>query len=197
MPKDDKNDEKSLSQEVKDQIARDNDKAAEQASAAKERDYDEAERPRGESSSGGKTVTVACKLPNGLVLRTHRMVPHREPAPGGVQETTIAMADSREYEVKGNASPYGSAPSGQVIGGVIGYALTPNIPKDFWDAWFEQNKHSDIVKNGLIFAHVNGNKTADQAREQVKVRSGFEGIDPANPPQVSRQFKIAQGSTKE
>lgn len=45
-----------------------------------------------------------------------------------------------EYLSNGNAVPQGANPKHKIIigphGCSDGYALTPNIPKDFWDLWF-------------------------------------------------------------
>jgi len=38
-----------------------------------------------------------------------------------------------------------------------GFALTPGVPKEVWDAWYKANENSHIVKEGLIFASDDAN----------------------------------------
>ncbi len=99
----------------------------------------------------GKTVTVACKMPRGVILQLSRMMPMRIPImAGGFQETMVAQKVGDQVRVKGFAVPFGKAPRYSIIGD---FALTPGIDAAFWEAWKEQNKHLDMVVNGLIWAH--------------------------------------------
>lgn len=130
----------------------------------------------------GDKVTVACKLPHGVRLRTFNMEKDREPVMGGgTREVKKAVWDGREFVIKGVAAPAGMAPKARMMGG---FALTPGVDKDFWEAWLAQNKESDMVKNGLIFAQTQGDRASlrDNVKDHVKQRSGLEPIDPNNLP---------------
>ena len=124
------------------------------------------------------TVTVACKLPNGLILRVFDMVDRDEPVMGGgMRKVKVAQERPAQVTIKGNAHPQNAAPRAPIIGG---FALTQGVDKEFWDLWLAQNKDSDVVRNRLIFAHENTAKTEDAARakDNAKNRSGFERLNP-------------------
>lgn len=131
--------------------------------------------------STGRTVTVACKIPNGMILQLCRMVPQQEQSLTGRREVLIAERVGTAYIVAGPAYPV-QPPAGyprqvQVEGG---YALTRGIPAEFWRQWYEQNKESAFVKNGHIFAHSTLESTIDQADDGAKLKTGFEPLDVSN-----------------
>ena len=101
-----------------------------------------------------EVVTVACKLRNGLILRT--FAKHRIQMPvigGGVRDVDEYRPDGRQFKINGNAAPYAQPlldSEGNPIEMEQSFALTREIPKAFWDLWLEQNKESAVVKNGLI-----------------------------------------------
>ena len=130
------------------------------------------------ASSGG-TVSIACKLPSGIILRVFQMESRTEPVMGGgVTTVKQAVQVGEPVVIKGAAYPTNTAPTQQIVGG---YALTHGVSQDTWDAWLSQNRDSDIVKKNLIFASPTPDRSADQASEQREVRSGLEPIDPAKP----------------
>jgi hypothetical protein len=102
-------------------------------------------------------VTVACKLPKGLILE---------------------IAGRPRVTVNGFSTPYGVVPQHTIIGG---YGLTPNVDADFFEEWMMLNEGLDLVKNRFIFAYP---KTADasaNAKEMAAEKSGLEALDPDNP----------------
>ena len=122
----------------------------------------------------GETVTVACKLPHGLKLRvfTETMRPESVMG-GGTREVKVwDEIPDVSFTVFGNSHPQNKAPKCLIVGD---YALTPNCPKELWDLWLQQNKDSDVVRNGLIFAHAK-----DQAAQLwIQVRQLFLLIEMA------------------
>ncbi|MGY0790954.1 hypothetical protein ACW7BJ_16430 [Azospirillum argentinense] len=127
----------------------------------------------------GETVTVACKLPHGLRLRTFTMAETSEPVMGGgFRKVEVARPDPMTFVIHGAAVPKGVSAEHAIRGG---YAITPGVPKDFWDKWLAQNADSDLVRSGLIFAHERSHYAEDEAKERRDVRSGLEPIDPSNP----------------
>lgn len=138
------------------------------------------------------TVTVACKLPNGLILRLFKMEDVREQTPTGVRTIQQARQFGQSYTVRGPRIPFGSLPNFMIIGD---YALTSNIPRDFWEEWLDQNQELDCVRNNLIYANEKPDNVADWARDHATVVSGLEPIDPSKPP---REFKmIERGDIKD
>ncbi|MEM8205499.1 hypothetical protein Q4R41_19025, partial [Morganella morganii] len=48
------------------------------------------------------------------------------------------------------------------------------VDKAHWDAWFEENKGRDLVKNGLIFAHEKVKDSKAESKEKAAQKSGTE-----------------------
>ncbi len=125
------------------------------------------------------SVSVACKLPNGLALRVFQMIPHSELVMGGgTRETEIAVQVGDTVTLKGYAAPFGMAPNAPVAGG---YAITSGVDADFWAAWLEQNATHPAVKNGLVFASERVDSVQKQAKEQAEIKCGLEPLDPDKP----------------
>lgn len=55
-----------------------------------------------------------------------------------------------------------------------GFGLTYGVDKAHWDAWFEENKDRDLVKNGLIFAHEKVKDSKAESKEKAAQKSGTE-----------------------
>lgn len=134
------------------------------------------------------TVTVACKVPNGIVLRLHRLVDVIEATPDGGRKVKMAQQYGNEYTVHGPARPFGQAPRTTVVGG---YALTKGVPADFWNEWLRQNAHSDLVRNNQIHAYHTLDAVKGEAQEKAKVRSGMEPIVPDKDPRIPKRIKSA------
>lgn len=127
-----------------------------------------------------ETVTVACKLPNGIHLDVFRMDTVAEKTIlGAVVETKRAVKAGR-FTVKGIKRRTDDE------GLAMGFALTHGCPKAIWDSWLEANKENPIVVNGLIFATSSTNDARARARENEAQRSGLEPLDPKNLP---REFR--------
>jgi hypothetical protein len=135
-------------------------------------------------SNSTATVTVACKHPSGLHLQLHHFFDHEVPVPGGGTKTEkLARPVGEPVRVAGPATPHGEAPKAIIVGG---YALTPGVPKEFWDKWCEQNKGAAVLKNHVLFAYEKEADTRADAKEHAKLRTGMEPIDPKAPPQIGR-----------
>lgn len=74
-----------------------------------------------------ETVTVACKVPNGLNLGG-RIV-------NGCAHDPFNKPDYIYY----------------------GYALTRGFPANIWDAWLKSNANSHMVQNNIVFADADEN----------------------------------------
>lgn len=136
------------------------------------------------------TVTVACKMPNGVQLRVFRMVEQAELVMGGgTRMTQRAEPIGNPVILKGNAIPFGVTPEHKIIGG---YALTEDVDAQFFRKWLEQNADSALVQNKLVFAWEKVSTVEGQAREQALLRSGLEPEDPENP----RVKRVTKANTK-
>lgn len=140
----------------------------------------------------GETVTIACKLPHGLVLRLWQMVDVDQPVMGGgvrtVREARLDM-DRGRVLIGGVAAPFGQVPASQVS---YGYALTPNVDAEFWTEWLRQNATLDVVKNKLIFAIPKPVDIPAKTRELEDNKSGLEPLDPLNLPREFRKVETAK-----
>jgi len=126
------------------------------------------------------TVTVACKIANGLMLRVFKMIDDVEPVlGGGTRKVKRAEQVGDAVRIQGpGAALFGKNPAYPVV---AGFALTPNVDADFFKEWEKQNQDHEAVKAGLIFAY---DKPADVeacAKDHEKQRSGLEPIDPDKP----------------
>lgn len=130
------------------------------------------------SATTGNTVTVACKMPHGLVLRLFDMVDSNEAVAGGGFKVVKRAQPRPEVVVlngyltqhKGSVVPIASPMSS--------YALTHGVDRDFFERWLQENQELDAVKNGLVLAHKSD--TAGVARERKDTVCGLEPINPAN-----------------
>lgn len=126
------------------------------------------------------TVTIACRLPNGLYLDVGRR-PDGGPAQrvrvnGFAREVGIDLP--RTYARTPDGLPVAPPEPGTVV---AGYALTPGVDEDIWLAWLVEHEAMEIVKRGLIFAMPKHNDAAAKAKELAENKSGLEPIDPHKP----------------
>lgn len=138
------------------------------------------------SSPSTGVVTVACKLPNGIILRVFDMVDTVEVIPGGMRTIQRAQPKPEQVLVHGIAVPFGQAPKCRMA---FGYALTENVNAEFAALWFKQNADSDMVRNKMIFAFEKASDIEAFAKEHQKVRSGLEPLDPENMPPEFKKIK--------
>lgn len=132
----------------------------------------------------GDTVTVACKMPFGLLLRIYDMVDATEPRPdGGRNVIKRAKQIGDDVRVNGYADGWRPGdPSPEPA-----YALTHGVSKDFWDRWRSLNADADIVKNRLIFASPASDRAHDESREHEAQRCGLEPISPPPPVELVKE----------
>lgn len=133
-------------------------------------------------------VNVACKLPNGLLLRLFMIEKRRIASPTGSQEEIGSRQVGPEIRLNGFALAYGQIPNYPIIGG---YAITKNVPKAFFEAWLAANHDADYVRNKLVFAYSELDRTEGQAKDLKDKRSGLEPINPNKlPPTGNQHIKL-------
>lgn len=141
---------------------------------------------QGQSAS---TVTVGCRLPNGIILRTFEMVDTAEVGPTQTRYVKQARFTGREHKINGNSFAQNKAPMfGQLDN--HGYALTHNVPADLWNEWKEQNKDADILKFGHIFAHGEEKSVRAEANEKRDVKTGLERLDTKKLPRKIEKAEV-------
>jgi hypothetical protein len=84
----------------------------------------------------------------------------------------------QSHTLRGNAIARGQFPNGYVPPLIVNDAALSQIPRDFFEAWLVQNAEHPAVKAGLIFMHQDQQHVADEAREKIKMKSGFEPMVP-------------------
>jgi hypothetical protein len=138
-------------------------------------------------ATGTDTVTVACSLPNGFILQIYDVEIVESVLPNGraIRENVSTLnLEAGQYALNGQKVDYAALAAGQlpdyrVIKGSApdtGYALTPGIPRSFWERWLDQNKLNPLVKNRIVFASGTEARAADEAREYKDLRTGFQGL---------------------
>lgn len=147
-------------------------------------------------SSAGAKVTVACKVPLGVILHVDTRIERVIETNAGARTVQEYARGSEQVQILGPAYPVGTPPDGfrdkPPIAG--GYALTQGIDKDFWDRWWADNadprcdaaemEHKNgcrctaIVRSRMIFAYESIEDTRAAAKEGKDLQSGLEPIKP-------------------
>ena len=122
--------------------------------------------------SAGDKVWVACKLPNGFVLRAHVMVKTVEATLGGHREIETARQVGQPFKINGSAQAVGFSTPHRIV---HGYGMT-QVPRDIWEAWLKANKESDIIVNCMANAFSNEQSAVAWAAENAGRRSGMEPL---------------------
>lgn len=152
-----------------------------------------APQPQVPVSRTGETVTVACRIPNGIVMQITGLEERLVDRPDGSQvKVKVAIPASERFTLNGCAKYRGG--SKEVPHEIFqGAGLTFGVPADLFDAWIKANKDADFVKKGLVFAH--RRDTRGQAVEHSLEASGMEPIDPNDkskwPPEFRRDISKA------
>lgn len=130
-----------------------------------------------------RTVTVACKLLTGIQLQLQRVQPRIVSGRDGDEMVNFNIKSGKVYHVWGPELPRGGLPEDFVPPIIVGgYALTPNIPADFWNKWVEQNKGAEYfmppegAEHGFVYAYPTTASARDAAKEQTKLRTGLEPL---------------------
>lgn len=109
-----------------------------------------------------EVIAVGCKLPHGI---------HMDMRQAGMPTERVTLKGT-------NSLQSGAIQRISMIGG---FAVTENVPKDFFDAWMKNNKEHPAVKNGLIFHHKQLASVVEMGKEREgELRSGLDPIDPKN-----------------
>lgn len=117
-----------------------------------------------------QTVTVGCKLPNGLILEMGK--------PGDSNYTQVVLKGANQANLVG------------------GYGLTSNVSKEFMAVWLKSHSWLPAVRDGLVFVEDNEANATALALDGEKLKTGFERLDPTKMPEGleadSDHLKIAR-----
>lgn len=144
-------------------------------------------------TSGTDTLTICCKMPNGLRLVLHREEEYDEPMFGGGNKRVKRYLPIPDTEVvlRGPGRAISTMPADQIDQFAPGgYGLTPGVPRSWWESWLKWNGDSHIVRNKIVFASPDTPRAAAQAREQREVQSGLQPVDPQN---IHKRIPRARG----
>lgn len=114
--------------------------------------------PNYETPESNSVVSVGCKLPHGIHLDIREL-----------------GQPTKRVTIKG----INSLQTGLIrVSTIGGFAVTENVPKEFFHEWMRRNAEHSAVRNKLIFAH-------DQLASVRSMGEEFEGqqtgLEPINP----------------
>lgn len=135
---------------------------------------DRPSRKNGGDSQG--EVTVALKMPAGLILSTFIMREINEATPVGFRQVQKAFPSGRQQvRLNGYATPVGMSPKCEVING---FAITKGVPADIWEQWLKDNIDSIMVERGIIYGDPDMDNVKRHCLEHDKLENGLQPINP-------------------
>lgn len=135
------------------------------------------EEKNAEALTTRKTVTVACKLPHGVVIRDFAEgVTHENVMGGGTRKVKVFRPVGRRIRIKGPQVP---TPFLRLVEIVGGYAITDGVDANIFGRWMNWNSDSTAVTSELIFGHEDRDRVIGMAKERSGVKSGVEPLDVA------------------
>lgn len=139
------------------------------------------------------TVYVGCKMPNGLILQNFAFEEVREAVPQGFRDVPMARRLPEAYRLNGVSLTHEQRMTGDVGYAIVsGAAITPGVPREFWERWLEANKASELVKNHIVFAHREEASVRRMAKEYAAQKTGLEPLDP-DPEAIARVIQPPRG----
>ena len=146
----------------------------------------------GGPGKGAAYVVVASKIPQSLELQLCKPTTARVTGQWGSTTEDAFMKVGPVYVIRGTAYPCGQGPKGFPKIDLLddsGYAMTKGIPQSFWDAWYDQNKETEMVRNGLIKAHPDYDYLVDHLAAECKdVDSGLGPMNPDGDPRAPKPY---------
>lgn len=122
-----------------------------------------------------RTVTVACKLPHGVVIRDFvKTTTHELVMGGGNRKVETFRPVGKRIRIKGPQVP---TPFLRLVEVVGGYAITDGIDAEIFGRWLNWNRDTTMVTSELIFGHEDRDRVIGMARERANVKSGVEPLD--------------------
>ena len=137
--------------------------------------------PSSPVATTGETLTVGCKLPNGIMLQLYELRDVEIERPDGtVRPIKKAFASSEAIKLNGCAKFRGGGK--ETLHDIRnGAGLTFGVPADLFRQWIRENADAEYIKRGLVFAH-KSNDIQAQSKDHVSLRSGLEPLNQADLP---------------
>lgn len=150
-------------------------------------------------ATAGAKVIVACKIavPSfDLQLCEEREV--SEDTQTGPRTVKRWFRVGKIITVRGTAYPAGTPPTGfpakpQMMNG---YALTPNVDKDFWEAWLKQHEKAPYVASKMIMAYESFDTVRGVSKDHVGEVSGLEPMSQDRDPRIPRSTNPGVGNVE-
>jgi hypothetical protein len=126
------------------------------------------------NKNSGKTVTVFCKLPHGIIYE---------------------LRNGKTVRLNGM---YGNERSPLQVSGlagrdsVAGFGVTRNVDAEAWDEIVKDHGLSAAHGNGLVFAKSDEKSGNSAAKERTAEKTGFEPYDPAKHPEDKDKSPVAE-----
>ena len=119
------------------------------------------------------TVTVLCRLPSGIRLDLHDLssLSERTQATAPVMTPPQARSSILLNGIRHDPLYH------PVENRLLGRAGRTTVPTNFWKAWLEQNRQSDLITRKIIFAETTPARADNAMAELAKDRTGLEGAD--------------------
>ena len=131
------------------------------------------------------TVSVACKIENGLVLGVFKMTDVDEPVMGGgVRVAKRAEQVGSPVVINGpRRLPHMEDP---LAFASDGFVLTHGVDEAFMAEWMAENRDHPAVVNGLIRVHAKAGELKAMTREARDQKTGMEPLSPAGDKRVPK-----------
>lgn len=119
------------------------------------------------------TITVLCRLPSGIRLDLHDLssLSERTQATAPVMTPPQARSSILLNGIRQDPLYH------PVENRLLGRAGRTTVPTNFWKAWLEQNRQSDLITRKIIFAETTPARADNAMAELTKDRTGLEGAD--------------------
>jgi len=140
------------------------------------------------------TLTVACKIPTGLIIQAYTSEEWDEPVMGGgTRRAKRAIKKGDPIKLNGPAKFFNKAPLHDIRNGV---GLTYGVDADTFNEWIKQNADSDFVKKGMVFANAKTPEVDAQAKDRRGEKSGLERMNPKDlPPEFKRKITSVEDAS--
>ena len=145
-------------------------------------------RPQTKPATGTDTVTVACKIPQGLTLQLHELRDVSEVGLGSTRTVKQFFPYGEPFVISGSAHAQNEGPKCRTVGA---FAITHGVPKELWEKWMEQTGRSHpAVINGMLFAFPTVERVETVAKERRKLKTGLERLNPHDLPVLHPMFPL-------
>lgn len=131
------------------------------------------------AKKSARTVTVACKLPQGFYMQLCRPVKFYEGTQsGGTIERTRFDRTGPKIRINGTSYPV-MPPKGfrERVAMTSGFALTRGVDAEMWEEWAKQHAKDMMMVNNLVYAFPDEESVRDFGADFVGIKSELDPLD--------------------